>query len=364
MQLSAPHFLHSLSALEKYFRKPDLGFTFRLIEGSVVDIAKAYDNVIYPGVNGIEALVPDDDEEIIYSCVDSLEELPVHPLNVINLLYDSSRGVFIDRCGCYNSLRSLELDLEHETSECGNLTIQHLLEAAALVSRFGFKPSEKLITAFSDLAEKQPPAALIQRLYLSAVIGGEYAAAGLTMLRDFGAVEALWPELHALVGLDQAKEFHPEGDVWAHSLETLYHRKTNDLELSFALLLHDLGKPLSSNADGNRFNNHAQIGRNAAVTFLRRLEFSEEKIEKISFLIENHMMPAAIKSLPTFRTEKAMLNPLFPLLLEVYRCDLLSSFNGPEGYYEACKAYRKFIKNTKNPFRGSDGKKLYRLYVD
>ena len=89
-----------------------------------------------------------------------------------------------------------------------------------------------------------------------------------------------------------------------------------------------------------------------------------ERKEKICFLVENHMLPAALKSLPTFRTERAMRSEWFPMLLEVYRCDLMSSFNGPEGYYEACKVYRRFIKNTKNPFRGPDGKKLYRLYVN
>jgi len=363
MQLTTPHYLHSLSSLARYHKKNLPGISFELIEGSIVDIAKVYDSISYPGVEGADAVVKDGDLEAVFSCVDAVKAMQHHPLNVMNLIYDKNRNVYIDRAECYRQVRGLELGLQ-EGFGPKELSIVNLLEAAALVSCFGFKPDASLLDAFTKLRDEKLPAPFIQRLFLSVVVGGEFPAAGLILLRDFGAVELLWPELHALIGLDQAKEFHPEGDVWEHSLETLSHRKTRDLELSLALLLHDLGKPLAESSGGNRFHNHAQIGSKAAASFLRRLDFPYDKIEKICFLVENHMMPASIKSLPTFRTEKAMLNPWFPLLLEVYRCDLMSSFNGPDGYYEACKVYRAFIKNTKNPFRGSDGKKLYRQYVD
>ena len=363
MKLPVPHYLHGLSSLARYFRKDLPGFSFELIEGSIVDLAQNFDNISYPGVDGVEAVVRDDDLEAVFSCVDSLSDIEVNPLSPMNLLFDKNRGVYIDRTDAYKSLRALEL--KHEPKARTRLGIDNMLEAAALVSCFSFKPSAEILEAMADAAGSgADPAPMVQRLYLTAVVAGAQPAEGLRMLRDFGVLERLWPELHALVGLDQAKEFHPEGDVWEHSLETLCHRKTNDPELSFALLLHDVGKPLADRVGGNRFNNHAQIGGDAAASLLHRLGFPAEKIDKICFLVENHMLPAAIKSLPTYRTEKAMSSRWFPLLLEVYRCDLLSSFNGPEGYYDACKVYRAYIKNTKNPFRGSDGKKLYRLYVD
>ncbi len=369
MTISSGHYLYNLSSLSRYFGKDLPGFSFELIEGSIVDIAKVVDNIRYPGVEGIDAACTVNNTEHVFRCTDSIKCFPVHPLDVLNLLYDKNRGYYIDRAECYRSIRMLEVGLTDESSNnrryVENISILTLLETAALISCFGFKPRQELLEAFSTLSDETTsvlPA--FQRLYLTAILAGDYPAAGLKLLKDFGAVEALWPELDALCGLDQAKEYHPEGDVWDHSLETLFHRKTNDPDLSLALLLHDVGKPLAVSANGNRFNNHAQIGGAAAETFLKRLEFPRDRIEKICFLVENHMMPAAINSLPTFRTEKAMLNPYFPMLLEVYRCDLLSSFNGPEGYYEACNAYRCFLKNTKNPFRNSDGKKLLRMYVD
>jgi poly(A) polymerase len=59
-----------------------------------------------------------------------------------------------------------------------------------------------------------------------------------------------------------------------------------------------------------------------------------------------------------------MAHPLFPVLLELYRCDLESSYRGPSAYYKACRIYRSYLKNSNNPYRGADGKKLVRLYVD
>jgi poly(A) polymerase len=67
------------------------------------------------------------------------------------------------------------------------------------------------------------------------------------------------------------------------------------------------------------------------------------------------MMPAAIDRLPYYKKKEVIEDPLFPLLLELYRCDLSSSFHGLDGYYEACRYYKGFMKNKKNPYRQSDG---------
>ena len=200
MNQAPAHFLHGLSALSRYFRKPLAGgASFELVEGSIVDIAKKYEQIKYPGVDGIDALVTEDDIELIFTCVEKSDELPLHPLNVMNLLYDTNRGVYIDRADCYRSIRSLELSLQAGASGLRSLTLMNLLEAAALVSSFGFSPDDKLSQALNEICGKPIPAPLQQRLYLSAVVAGEYPAAGLKLLKDYGAVEALWPEIHALV---------------------------------------------------------------------------------------------------------------------------------------------------------------------
>ena len=358
-------YLHSITSLYHYYGIKQNHFSLRLIEGSIVDVARLFDEVFYPGIDGVDAVCVEDGAEVLYSCTDGLAEVASQPFTVMNLFCRAGTRQFLDPAGCYPDLRERCLRLT-APGAASTLGWFELLRAAALVSAFGFKIDEELRSAFAELPENEgaEPAPLYQRIFLTAILTGEYPAAGLEVLRDYGFIERFWPEIWATVGLSHSKEYHPEGDVWEHTLETLYHRKSADLDISLALLLHDAGKPDSRSEDGNRFNRHAQIGRRAAASFLRRLEFNNDKIEKICFLVENHMLPAAISRLPAFRAQKELSSPWFPELLEVFRCDLLSTFRGPEAYYEACKAYRAYLKNTKNPFRTADGRKRLKLYVD
>jgi len=158
--------------------------------------------------------------------------------------------------------------------------------------------------------------------------------------------------------VDHSKDFHPEGNAWNHTLETFRYRKTCDLRLSLGLLLHDIGKPIAVSAGSRRYDGHAELGEEQARIFLKRLGIKERLSGDICFLVRNHMLPAALPRLPLFRTAGIMSSPLFPLLMELYRCDESSSFKGLDGYYESSAAYQSFLKNRRNPYRSEDGKKL------
>ncbi|MDR1025476.1 MAG: HD domain-containing protein, partial [Treponema sp.] len=127
--------------------------------------------------------------------------------------------------------------------------------------------------------------------------------------------------------------------------------------LSLSLLLHDSGKPLSESSGGHRFQAHAELGARVARRFLGRLGFGAELIDKVAWLVKNHMLPAAMPRLPLIRTQEIMEAPLFPTLMELYRCDESSSFKGLDGYYESSAAYRQYLKYRRNPYRSADGKK-------
>jgi poly(A) polymerase len=72
------------------------------------------------------------------------------------------------------------------------------------------------------------------------------------------------------------------------------------------------------------------------------------------------MLPAALPRLPLIRTREIMESPLFPLLMELYRCDESSSFKGLDGYYESSAAYQAYLKHRRNPYRTPDGRKISR----
>jgi poly(A) polymerase len=151
-------------------------------------------------------------------------------------------------------------------------------------------------------------------------------------------------------GIPHVKDYHPEGNVWEHTLATFAHRKKPDLVLSLGLLLHDMGKPDAEGAGEKRFDGHSEIGARLASRFLRRLGFSEQTVSAVEYLVRFHMLPAALKSLPPFRTDPILSSPLFPQLLEVYRADCSSSYMDEETYYEACRFYRAWLRNRGNPY--------------
>ena len=148
------------------------------------------------------------------------------------------------------------------------------------------------------------------------------------------------------------KDYHPEGNVWEHTLEALRHRKRPEPVLSLGLLLHDVGKPVSKPEGNHRFAAHAESGAQLARRFLRRLDFPDSTVESVFYLVRNHMMPAALTRLPEFRTAPVMTSPLFPELLELFRADTVSSYRSPEPYYEACRYYRSFMRRNGSEWNG------------
>jgi poly(A) polymerase len=209
----------------------------------------------------------------------------------------------------------------------------------------------------------QPPGQEAQRVLLVSLLLSTRPDRGFDFLKRCGFIDELWPELARLDEVDHSKEFHPEGNVWKHTLETFRHRKplaggAYDLRLSLGLLLHDSGKPLSESSGSRRFDGHAELGARTASRFLGRLGFEPSLIHDVFYLVRNHMLPAALPRLPLARTGEIMASPLFPTLMELYRCDEASSFKGPDGYYESSAAYQAYLRYRRNPYRSADGKKL------
>jgi poly(A) polymerase len=212
-------------------------------------------------------------------------------------------------------------------------------------------------------------------LLLTGLLEAANPAPGFELLKSSGFIAAYWPELASLDDVDHSKEYHPEGNVWKHTMETLRYRKSAgskkkpgsvtsfEPQLSLGLLLHDIGKPLSNSTGSRRFDGHAELGERQARRFLERLGFDTPLIHDVCFLVRNHMLPAALPRLPLIRTGDIMASPLFPALLELYRCDESSSFKGLDGYYQSSATYQSFLRHRHNPYRSMDGKKIKNVNI-
>lgn len=339
-----PFLYCSYSSLDRFFRIRENGPTYLATDSSIIALAKAFDDLQYPGLPFEDAALQGDGGRLIFQCVDSLAQPPSGPFTVMSLLYDPKRDAFIDRFGVYPDLRAKTL-----ASMPGSFPPWlQLCEAAKLVSRYHY--DEAGLEGGWSRGDTLPTLAY-QRDLISALLLARRSEKGFALLESAGFVHDAWPELSAMTGIQHIKDYHPEGNVWEHTLETLKYRKRPDLTLSLALLLHDSGKPEAEGSGEKRFDGHSDLGSGMAVRFLRRLGFPESLTEDVSFLVRYHMMPPALKVLPPWRTERVLSSPLFPLLLELFRADLCSSYGDESGYFEACRIYKAYLRDKGNPYR-------------
>ena len=344
-------------------------------EASLVDLSRLFEDIRFPGAVFFDAAMYTGNTLVLFRCIEPGHR-PVQATLQGAFRYELGRGVFHDPLGAYPFVSEAQLRFDEAAIPAASgspspLDGLGIIEIALLIAHFGYKlpkagPAGAGNSTLFELDDRQSArlSAPEQRFLLSGVLTGPHSAAALQFLMDSGFITRYWPLLADMDSVAHSKEHHPEGNVWKHTLETFSHRKVFELELGLGLLLHDCGKPYAQPQGGNRFDQHAQIGSQKTRRFLEQLQFPHPVIQAVEYLVKNHMLPSAISSLPTFRTEEVMASSLFPELLELYRCDVSATFRGPDGYYRACKTYRTFLKNSRNPFRSSDGKKRLRLLVE
>jgi poly(A) polymerase len=159
------------------------------------------------------------------------------------------------------------------------------------------------------------------------------ARRGFELLDTSGLLREILPEVAAMKGVEQPPEFHPEGDVWIHTLMMLDQLREPSLTLALGVLLHDVGKPPTLRvAERIRFDGHVEKGVEMAHAILTRLRFPNDVIEQTEALIANHMK---FKDVPRMResTLKRFLRmPDFEEHMALHRVDCLSSHGNLSNY--------------------------------
>jgi poly(A) polymerase len=169
------------------------------------------------------------------------------------------------------------------------------------------------------------------------------ARRGLELMAQTGMMREILPEVDAMQGVEQPPRFHPEGDVWQHTLIMLEilssENKTRvNPVLSWGVLLHDVGKPVSRSEDENgvHFYGHAKQGERIADEIMQRLKFSRAHRETVLNLIGQHMNFMNVQKMRPSRLKRFLRMPDFDLHLELHRLDCLAS-HGMLDNYEFCR---------------------------
>src|SRR6266851_1705949 len=168
------------------------------------------------------------------------------------------------------------------------------------------------------------------------------------LLDETWLLQQVLPEIGAMKGVEQPPQFHPEGDVWIHTLMMLEGLPANaSPTLAWGALLHDVGKPptfqsAAETGDRIRFNNHVEVGARMTEAICKRLRFSTEDTEQILALVDNHMKFGAVEEMRAARLKKFVRLPHFDEHLALHRLDCLTSHRHLESY----DFLRRFLEVT------------------
>jgi poly(A) polymerase len=164
------------------------------------------------------------------------------------------------------------------------------------------------------------------------------ARRGFELLDETGLLEVVLPEMTAMKGTEQSPDFHPEGDVFKHTMLLLGHLDAPSETLAYGCLLHDVGKPVCARQDANRitFYGHTEKGAEMAEEILKRLKRSRSVWERVSYLTRNHLRHVQAPQMRLSTLKRFLREDGIDELLELVRIDALSS-NGDLQYYQFCK---------------------------
>jgi len=205
-----------------------------------------------------------------------------------------------------------------------------MLRAVRFAARFEYAIEPETERAIRQLAHTVSQVSRERiRDELTRMLTEGHARRAFELLDRTGLLREVLPEIGKLRGVEQPPEYHPEGDVWVHTLLLLEKLPAGaSTTLAWGALLHDVGKPATFShnpPDRIRFNGHVEVGVKIAHEILRRLRFSNEDCAQILSLVENHMRFGDMEKMKESTLKRFFRLQRFDEHLALHRLDCLSS---------------------------------------
>ena len=218
-----------------------------------------------------------------------------------------------------------------------------MLRAVRFAARFGFAIEPATMAAIRRYhADIRRISAERVRDELTRILTEGGARRGFELLDQTGLLVDILPEVAAMKGVQQPHEFHPEGDVWTHTLMMLEGLEHPSVALALGGLLHDAGKPPTFRiADRIRFDGHVEAGVKIAEAVLGRLRYSNDDVEQVVALVANHMRFSHVHEMRESKLKRFLRLPRFDEHLALHLLDCLSSHGGLDNYQFARERFEQ-----------------------
>jgi poly(A) polymerase len=220
-----------------------------------------------------------------------------------------------------------------------------MLRGVRFAARLGLKIEPRTMTAIRNAASEIEQVSRERiRDELTLMLTEGHARRAFELLDETGLLAQVLPEAVRMHGVEQPPQYHPEGDVWIHTMLLLEKLEPGvSSTLAWGALLHDIGKPATFRppdpkkpGDRIRFDGHVEVGVRMTEEILRLLRFSNEDTEQIIALVKNHMRFGDILQMRESTLKRFLRLPKFDEHLALHWIDV-SSAHGDLRLYEFAK---------------------------
>ena len=295
------------------------------------------------------------------------EDVRRRDFTINGLLFDPAAGKVLDFVGGEADIRAGIIRTIGEPAERFAEDRLRLLRGVRFAARFGYRIEEKTWAALKagTAAIEQVSRERVRDELVKMLTEGA-ARRAFELLDDSGLLAVLLPEVARMKGVEQPPQFHPEGDVWVHTLMMLEKMERPSPALALGVLLHDVGKPPTFTpprgpGERIRFDGHADVGAAMAGAICERLRLSNRDTERVVELVRHHLR---FKDAPKMRasTFKRFISmDGFDEHLELHRLDCLASHRDLSNWHYVVEQRQKIPPEEVRPPRLLTGHDLQSL---
>ncbi|MDD5649389.1 MAG: CCA tRNA nucleotidyltransferase [Candidatus Nanoarchaeia archaeon] len=282
-------------------------------------------------------------ESVIFSTLE--EDARRRDITINGMFYDPLEDKIIDVVGGQTDLKQKIVRLIGNSVDRIKEDKLRLMRIIRFASRFGFEIEPKTYLTIKEHAFELVTVSA-ERIAdeLTKILRLKNKRRAIELLFDTELMKFVLPEVFAMKDVEQPPEFHPEGSVLQHTLLSLELLKENASdELLWGTFLHDVGKPPTQTfEDRIRFSGHDLKGKYMAKEILKRLKFSNEFVDHVCSMIENHMKFSSVEKMRISKLKRFLNLSKFDEHLELHRVDCLSSHGGLEYYNFVLEKLKEF----------------------
>ena len=303
-------------------------------------------------------------ETVLYTD-DEVRDVIRRDFTVNGLICDPQTGEVFDHVGGIADLKRGILRTIGNPDQRFSEDYLRILRAVRFTARLGFELDNATRDAAMRHAEKlRELSAERIRDELEKMLTGPHPSQAFRLMLELGILAVILPEIAAMDGVEQPPEYHPEGDVFTHTMIMLERMCHPTRELAWSVLLHDVGKPVTAarGTDGiTHFYGHEHTGSRMAEEILTRLKCPSALTRNVAAAVANHMKFASVDKMKRSTWLKMIAAPTFSTDMELNRVDCASCHGKMEGYLLMLDRWRELADRPAIPPLPVNGRDLIAL---